>query len=272
MLTFNTENMEPQNFPFKPPVMDYIFKNAEPKHLIKLYQTCKFFYNKFRRNIILNLEMVADGEDELFTPMKTIVRVSNPHLQKIKYFCITDSFVCRVLRFGEVIPLFSDYTVKKLDFCSILLLKEFEILTNAGTIQELKIGRVYGSDNFLSVEDIISQVPNATSIEISESCFNPTTCASLASLNHKAKLSNFVLHNICDFRHFNISFISFILKNAASDCNVRFDFKLYDGDDDSINGINEQIKSIEAKYSDYISRVIKLPDLEKSELLREFML
>uniref|UniRef100_A0AC34FHA6 F-box domain-containing protein n=1 Tax=Panagrolaimus sp. ES5 TaxID=591445 RepID=A0AC34FHA6_9BILA len=269
MLTFNTENMVRQKFDFPAPIMDYIFKNVQPQHLIKLYQTCKFFYHKYRRNIILNLEIVADREAEVWDPIKSVIRHSNPSLDKLNDFWITDSLVCRVIRTSGVIPLFSDYTVKKLDFSSFLLFKEFEILTYAGTIEELKIGSVYyGSGRFASVEDIIAQVPGATSIDISDIILTPTTCASLASLNHKAKISNVFLRNVSAFQHFNIKhFLSFLLTNAAVVCNVRLEFKLLYGDGDLIHAINELIKTAEAYFNDVISGGLKLSDLEKSKLL-----
>uniref|UniRef100_A0AC34GNB2 F-box domain-containing protein n=1 Tax=Panagrolaimus sp. ES5 TaxID=591445 RepID=A0AC34GNB2_9BILA len=135
MITYNAENMVRQNFAFPAPIMDYIFKNVQPQHLIKLYQTCKFFYHKYRRNIILNLEIVDDREAEIWDPTKSVIH-----------------------------------------------------------------------------------------------------------------------------------------KNAASDCNVRLHFKLYYGDDDLTNSINEQIKSKEAGYNNYIADVLKLSDLKKSKLLEKLML
>uniref|UniRef100_A0AC34FDP9 F-box domain-containing protein n=1 Tax=Panagrolaimus sp. ES5 TaxID=591445 RepID=A0AC34FDP9_9BILA len=165
MLTFNTENMEPQNFPFKPPIMDYIFKNAKPKHLIKLYQTCKFFYNKFRRNIILNLEIVADGEAEVLTPTKTVLCRTNPALQKLADSCIIDSFIYRAFMADNLIPSFNYCDIKKLELHEYILWEEFEILTEAGTIEEIKLMGVCRNQIFVAIEDIIAQVPNAKSIE-----------------------------------------------------------------------------------------------------------
>uniref|UniRef100_A0AC34G424 Uncharacterized protein n=1 Tax=Panagrolaimus sp. ES5 TaxID=591445 RepID=A0AC34G424_9BILA len=164
MLTFNTENMVRQNFAFPAPIMDYIYKNAKPKHLIKLYQTCKFFYNKFRQNIILNLEIVADGEAEFFTPTKTVICKTNPALEKLADSWIIDSFIYRALMADNLIPSFNYCDIKKLELQEYILLEEFEILTKPGTIEEIKLKGVFRDQIFVSIEDIISQVPNATSI------------------------------------------------------------------------------------------------------------
>uniref|UniRef100_A0AC34F011 F-box domain-containing protein n=1 Tax=Panagrolaimus sp. ES5 TaxID=591445 RepID=A0AC34F011_9BILA len=259
MLTFNTENMVRQHFAFPATIMDYIFKNAEPKHLIKFYQTCKFFYNKFRRNIIQHLEIVADGEAEVLTPTKTVICVSNPLLEKLADFWITDSFVYPAsLRFGKIIPLFCHYTIKKLEFDAYLIWREFEILTEAGKIEEIKLKGICRYQIFVGIEDIIAQVPSAKSIEISDSIFTPTTCASLTSLNHKAKISNIVLQNINEFGFVNVELLKeFILKNADIDCNVHIDFEQYDGDDDDILDLNNTLQKLANGYIDALVNALE---------------
>uniref|UniRef100_A0AC34G521 F-box domain-containing protein n=1 Tax=Panagrolaimus sp. ES5 TaxID=591445 RepID=A0AC34G521_9BILA len=261
MLTFNTENMEPQNFPFKPPIMDYIFKNVEPKHLIQLYQTCKSFYNKFRRNIILNLEIADYDEAEVLDPTKTIICGSNPNLQKLADFWITDSFNYRTLR-DKFIPLFCYYTIKKLELHEYILWKEFEILTKAGTIEEIKIKGVFRDQSFVGIEDVISQVPNAKSIEICESIFTATTCASLASLNHKAKLSNIILHNINESDHFYVELLKeFIFKNTDIDCKVHVDFEILDGDSDNILDLNNALQLLADVFNDALVNSLEIKNL-----------
>uniref|UniRef100_A0AC34FDY8 F-box domain-containing protein n=1 Tax=Panagrolaimus sp. ES5 TaxID=591445 RepID=A0AC34FDY8_9BILA len=263
MLTYNTDNMVRQNFAFPATIMDYIFKNVQPQHLIKLYQTCKFFYNKFHRNIIQNLEIVADGEAEVLTPTKTVICVSNPLLRKLADFWITDSFVYPAsLRFGQAIPLYCNYTIKKLEFDAYLLWREFEILTEAGKIEEIKLKGVCRDQIFVGIEDIIAQVPNATSIEISQSIVTPTTCASLASLNHKAKLSNFVLHNINAVDLFNVELLKeFIIKNADVDCNVHIDFELLDGDSDNILNLNNALQLLADVFNDALVNSLEIKNL-----------
>ena len=52
MIKYSTDGMVAQHYPFKPPIMDYIFTNVKPQHLIKLYQCAKFFYNKLIMNYL----------------------------------------------------------------------------------------------------------------------------------------------------------------------------------------------------------------------------
>uniref|UniRef100_A0AC34G3I2 F-box domain-containing protein n=1 Tax=Panagrolaimus sp. ES5 TaxID=591445 RepID=A0AC34G3I2_9BILA len=230
MITFNAENMVRQHFAFPAPIMDYIFKNVEPKHLIKLYQTCKFFYNKFHRNIIQNLEIVDDGEAEVLDPTKTIICVSNPFLSKFADFCITDSLIYRAAKNNERLLNFSQCTVKKLELSEKILWEEFVMLTKAGTVEVLKVKGIHGKTplTFAPVEEIIAQVPNATSIEISESTITEKTSESLLSLNHEADIKNFVLKNIK--KPFSIDsdmLIDFFVKNAHLGCNICIEFELW---------------------------------------------
>uniref|UniRef100_A0AC34GY45 F-box domain-containing protein n=1 Tax=Panagrolaimus sp. ES5 TaxID=591445 RepID=A0AC34GY45_9BILA len=257
MLTFNTDNMVRQNFAFRAPLMDYIFKNAQPQHLIKLYQTCKLFYNKFRRNIILNLEIVDDNEAEVLTPTKTVICVSNPFLSKFADFWITDSLIYRAAKNNEKLLNFSDCTIKKLELSENILWQEFVMLTKAGTIEKMKVNGIYGETplTFASVDDIIAQVPNATSIEISNCFFAATTSNALISMERKVKFSSLTLRNVLNPENFdNDFFTKFIIKNATVKCKVHFDFKMHDGDDDLILQLNEALK----KYGDIVTELISL--------------
>uniref|UniRef100_A0A914XZJ4 Uncharacterized protein n=1 Tax=Panagrolaimus superbus TaxID=310955 RepID=A0A914XZJ4_9BILA len=120
-------------------------------------------------------------------------------------------------------------------------------------------------DEPVCIDDIISQIPNATSVEISESTFTDTSYAALASLNHKAKLSNIIFRNINTVLFFDLElFTDFILKNADDDCNFGFEFKLYPGNDDMIREINERFKRVEANFHKYINAVLEQRAFAKS--------
>uniref|UniRef100_A0AC34FAP9 Receptor L-domain domain-containing protein n=1 Tax=Panagrolaimus sp. ES5 TaxID=591445 RepID=A0AC34FAP9_9BILA len=201
------------------------------------------------------------------------MRISNPNLQKLSHIWITDSFVYPAsLRIGKFIPLYCHYIMKKLELCQYIIWGEFEILTNSGTVEELKIKGVFRNDGFVGIEDIVAQVPNATSIEISDSIFTPTTCASLASLKHTAKISNLILQNINKAEFLKLNFlILFIIKNVSSGSKVRVDFKLYEGDHVLIQEMNGNLKLMEAINNNYIAGVLKRWDLQKSAFLRCLM-
>uniref|UniRef100_A0A914P950 F-box domain-containing protein n=1 Tax=Panagrolaimus davidi TaxID=227884 RepID=A0A914P950_9BILA len=110
MLTFNTDGMVPQHFAFKDPIMDYVFKNLKPEHLIKLYQCCKYFYAKFRRNIIRHLEIVDDEEAETLDPTGTKLELCDSIDWK-EYVTLTKSGTVKELKLLERIFTFSvDYT------------------------------------------------------------------------------------------------------------------------------------------------------------------
>uniref|UniRef100_A0A914PRF2 Uncharacterized protein n=1 Tax=Panagrolaimus davidi TaxID=227884 RepID=A0A914PRF2_9BILA len=258
MLTFNTNGMILQRFAFKAPIMDYIFKNAKPEHLIKLYQCGKYFYAKFRLNIIQHLQIVPNFEAEIFDPTSTSICISNPVLQKLHRFWITDSLIHR----GPVgmLPLFSHCTIKQLELLNFILWEEFVCLTKSGTIEDLKIKGVHGRETlYTPIEEIITRVPNATSIEISESFIAATTWNTLVSSNHNVKLSNFVLQNITHILHFNPLLIFAYLNNIIDiDCNVRFDFQLLpEGNYFNVEELNESLKRLEFNFNKVIEGLLE---------------
>uniref|UniRef100_A0AC34FZB5 DUF38 domain-containing protein n=1 Tax=Panagrolaimus sp. ES5 TaxID=591445 RepID=A0AC34FZB5_9BILA len=253
-----------QNFAFQAPIMDYIFKNAQPQHLIKFYQCSKFFYNKFRRNIILNLEIVDDDEEEVLDPTKTIIRSSNPFLSKLADCWIIDSVIYRAFMPSKQIPVFTNCIFKKLELCQRIDWEEYKILTSSGTVEELKCHYIKAADDisFAFVEDIIAQVPNAKSIEIYESTFTATTCESLNSMNHKANISNFVVKNIASVSLFHYGpFCNFFLKNAEVGCTVHVDFKLIQGTSTNVCKFNETLKNMGTLCNQLMAFVIKEKDV-----------
>uniref|UniRef100_A0AC35FBI1 F-box domain-containing protein n=1 Tax=Panagrolaimus sp. PS1159 TaxID=55785 RepID=A0AC35FBI1_9BILA len=227
MLTFNTNGMVPQHFAFKDPIMDYVFKHLKPEHFIKLYQCCKYFYAKFRRNIIRNLEIVAYREAQTLDPTKCVVSAWNPVLSTFKDCWITDSFIARE---SIRIPEFSHCNIKKLELCNPIRWKEYVTLTKSGTVEELKIlKRVFISfihETSASVEQLLGQVPNAKFVEISFADFTETSCPSLLSMKRETKFSRFVLTNIMGMEFLNIEMLTeFVVKNAENYCHVHLTFE-----------------------------------------------
>uniref|UniRef100_A0AC35GF42 Uncharacterized protein n=1 Tax=Panagrolaimus sp. PS1159 TaxID=55785 RepID=A0AC35GF42_9BILA len=261
MFTFNTDGMVFQRFAFKAPIMDYFFKNLKPEYLIKLYQCCKYFYAKFHLNIIRHLEVVDDDGEEILHPTKTIIRASNTALKKLADFWISDSFTLHAIYNVQItLPTFSRSTIKKLDLCDHIKHSEFLMLTNAGTIEELKIKGVFADDGmaFIHIEDIIIEVPNAKSITISESALSPTTFSSLVSLKHRAKFSNLVLLNMTNVILFKMTLmVDFVLKNADDGCNVFLAFKMYPEIHDILREYNSTINDLSFEYSYHIALHLK---------------
>uniref|UniRef100_A0A914P5P4 F-box domain-containing protein n=1 Tax=Panagrolaimus davidi TaxID=227884 RepID=A0A914P5P4_9BILA len=253
MLTFNTDGMVPQRFPFTDPIMDYVFKHLKPEHLIKLYQCSKYFYAKFRRNIIRHLENVSFGHEETLDPTRTVICVSNHVLSTFKDLWLTDSFIARAPLIR--LPEFNHCNIKKLELCNLIRWKEYVTLTKSGTVEELKIFKgvvvSFVGYMFASVEQLLGQVPNAKSIEISFADFTETSGASLLSMKRETKFSRFVLNNIMGMEFLNIEMLTeFVVKNAENDCHVhltslRFLF------DPMAEDYTKRIKSaLEAKKND----------------------
>uniref|UniRef100_A0A914PLY0 Uncharacterized protein n=1 Tax=Panagrolaimus davidi TaxID=227884 RepID=A0A914PLY0_9BILA len=125
---------------------------------------------------------------------------------------------------------------------------------------------VFGRETlYTSIEKIIACVPNATSIEISESVITATTWNTLISSNHNVKLSNFVVQNITHILHFDpFLTIDYLNKIIDRDCNVRLDFQLFpEGNYDfNVEELNESIKIIELNTNKQIELL-----LEKKKLV-----
>uniref|UniRef100_A0A914Q4P0 F-box domain-containing protein n=1 Tax=Panagrolaimus davidi TaxID=227884 RepID=A0A914Q4P0_9BILA len=228
MITFNTDGMVNQSFAFKAPIMDYIFKNVKPEHLIKLYQCSKYFYAKVHLNIIQHLEIVHSGQPEAFGLTKTAIRTSNHSFSKLSGYWIFGSLKTHALLKTINISNFYRCTIKKLELAEYIPWKEFVMLTKAGTVEDLKILGL----NYLnqSLEDIIAQVPNATSIEITDPYFSSTTLESLLSMNHKTKFTTFILTYIQE--NFDgdllLDYILLVVfqMNADVDCDVHVSSRL----------------------------------------------
>uniref|UniRef100_A0AC35GU27 F-box domain-containing protein n=1 Tax=Panagrolaimus sp. PS1159 TaxID=55785 RepID=A0AC35GU27_9BILA len=270
MLTFNTDGMLIQCFVFKDPIIDYIFKNLKPEHLIKLYQCCKFFYSKFRLNIIRRLAIVNDDVEEILNPTITIIRASNTALKKLADFWISDSLSLTTTSNVQItLPTFSRCTIKKLVLCDCVKLDEFLMLTKAGTIEEMKIKGVFAEDGvaFIPIEDIINEVPNAKSItKIYESFITPTTFSSLVSLKHRAKLSKLVLINMTVASHVfkHNLMVDFVLKNADDVCNVLVGFEMVPEINDLSRQINCLLKKISSRFNHLIVLLLKQKKEETS--------
>uniref|UniRef100_A0A914PTF9 F-box domain-containing protein n=1 Tax=Panagrolaimus davidi TaxID=227884 RepID=A0A914PTF9_9BILA len=227
MLTFNIDGMVPQHFPFKSPIMDYVFKHLKAEHLIKLYQCSKYFYAKFRRNILRHLVLVPFVREETLDPTRTVITASNRVLSTFKDFWITDSFIIRDNSWIRL-PELNHCNIKKLEIRRCIRWKEYVILTKSGTVEELKsFGLVFlapNGDVSASVDHLLGQVPNAKSVEISLAGFSETSCASLLSMKRNTKFSRLVL-NIDRIRFLNIEmFTQFLVKNTENDCHVHVAF------------------------------------------------
>uniref|UniRef100_A0A914Z876 Uncharacterized protein n=1 Tax=Panagrolaimus superbus TaxID=310955 RepID=A0A914Z876_9BILA len=132
------------------------------------------------------------------------------------------------------------------------------MLTEAGTVEKLIIRGICGKTplSVASVEDIIAQVPNATYIRIFESHFTPTTGATLLSLKHNVKISNFILNNISIPITGN-KLNAFLERNACRRCHVHYDFKLRNGDNDITRELNKHLNTFGWILTDQISSKLK---------------
>lgn len=151
-----------QSYDFAYQIFGHIYYNANGKVMAKLYQCCKYIYFKFG-NIIKNLEIVDDDKAEIFSGPLTVIPSSDPSLPNIKDLPITESFLLNVESNGLLIPTFSQCLIKKLILRESIFWKEYLTLTKARTIEELSLKQIYDPipKNFVSVEDLLLQVPNA---------------------------------------------------------------------------------------------------------------
>uniref|UniRef100_A0AC35EWQ9 Uncharacterized protein n=1 Tax=Panagrolaimus sp. PS1159 TaxID=55785 RepID=A0AC35EWQ9_9BILA len=268
MLTFNADGMVVQRYAFKDPVIDYILKNVKPVHLIKLYQCCKYFYAKFRRNVIRHLEIFDDdNEAETLDPTNCVITAWNPALLTFKDCWITDSFKsnARIL----LLPEFSHCYIKKLESLNGIGWSEYKTLTKAKTIEELNIAECYffpvgyGTLLYAPVENVVAEVPNAKSLEISKAHFTEESCEALLSVNHNVKISKFVLRNITPYRLYKFQlFKEFILKNAEPECHVHLDFKLFKYE--ASQNANEYLLQLGRQYTEEIKSALEMKKIFES--------
>uniref|UniRef100_A0AC35FEG5 Uncharacterized protein n=1 Tax=Panagrolaimus sp. PS1159 TaxID=55785 RepID=A0AC35FEG5_9BILA len=153
---FNDETQ--QALPFKSSFIEYILENINQKHLLKLYETCKFFPNKFPAIIV---DKICVSKYPEFFYYKNHKISANRETR----IWITDEIIIYAFRNLSWITNFWIFTIKNLDVCRGLTINEFKILIYHGTIKSLDIGGVKDENAMpLPVEDIIALVPTIPKI------------------------------------------------------------------------------------------------------------
>uniref|UniRef100_A0A914R026 Uncharacterized protein n=1 Tax=Panagrolaimus davidi TaxID=227884 RepID=A0A914R026_9BILA len=154
------ENEAPQKIKFKPSIIEYILENITQKHLFKLYQTCKYFPNQFPLIIIKKLIVNVKSEYVVCENVK----------YPLKYFSkiwATNEIFLYGFRADHSSWMSKVYisTVKKLIVNGTLSLKDFKFLIQNDMVETIEIGDIKDENGkYLSVEEIISLVPNAYEI------------------------------------------------------------------------------------------------------------
>uniref|UniRef100_A0AC35GAW3 Uncharacterized protein n=1 Tax=Panagrolaimus sp. PS1159 TaxID=55785 RepID=A0AC35GAW3_9BILA len=148
-----------QALPFKPSFVEYILENINQKHLLKLYQTCKFFPNKFPA-IIVDRICVSEHPEFFYYENQKI------SVNKDSRIWITNEIRLHAFRNLSWTTNFWIFTIKTLDVCHELTINELKILIYHDTIKSLEIKDVKDENGMpLPVEDIIALVPNVPKIK-----------------------------------------------------------------------------------------------------------
>ena len=153
-----------QCFPFRNSLMDYILKNLNINAKEKLSQTCKllFFYYPF--DCIIKTVVIGWKDAEVHEDVISCFTHQFHELQESIW--VTDClYIFSWWSPVSLTPVITRCTAKILDIQRKISVKDFELLTEAETVEELSLYSVGNEESVLPVEDIIARVPNAYSIE-----------------------------------------------------------------------------------------------------------
>uniref|UniRef100_A0A914NY96 Uncharacterized protein n=1 Tax=Panagrolaimus davidi TaxID=227884 RepID=A0A914NY96_9BILA len=179
-----------QTFPFKSPIIEYILENINQKHLLKLYETCKFFPNKFPA-IIVDRICVSEHPEFFYYKNQKI------SVNRDTRVWITNDIRLHAFRNLSWITNFWIFAIKRLDVCHELTINELKILIYHGTIKSLEIADVKDENGMpLPVEDIIALVPTVSKISLNNAFVIPGTFLKLASLKRETKFVDFELKDV----------------------------------------------------------------------------
>uniref|UniRef100_A0A914QSM8 Uncharacterized protein n=1 Tax=Panagrolaimus davidi TaxID=227884 RepID=A0A914QSM8_9BILA len=166
----------PQQFSFPKPIIAYLMDNSNSEHLKKLYQTCKYFFNKIGIIIIDNIKIRKHYKKFLNIDYNLNVAPYDPILEKLSNVWIVNEIDCfreyeDNLFIPTLIPKISKCTVKKITIIDDdLWVDEFKLLTKCGNVEILKMVGVNIFDpkcTLMPFEDVMSFLPNANHIQLS---------------------------------------------------------------------------------------------------------
>uniref|UniRef100_A0AC34FXA1 Uncharacterized protein n=1 Tax=Panagrolaimus sp. ES5 TaxID=591445 RepID=A0AC34FXA1_9BILA len=162
-IVISFKNMYQQKFDFPYEMIKFILANASYKVVKKLYFTCKYFPEKFRLFLI---DYLHRGDEIVFKDsVKEYPINSNAVVNSLKDKIWLGN---KIITSDELLSLW----ITKIKRCTISQLtvvyfkgfplswNDFKILTEAGTIEDLIIGKLLDSNNkMVLVEDICVYLP-----------------------------------------------------------------------------------------------------------------
>uniref|UniRef100_A0A914PSV0 F-box domain-containing protein n=1 Tax=Panagrolaimus davidi TaxID=227884 RepID=A0A914PSV0_9BILA len=211
-----------QALPFKSSIIEYILENINQKHLLKLYETCKFFPNKFPA-IIVDRICVSEYPEFFYYKNQKISVNGDTRVW------ITDEIRLYAFRNLSWITNFWIFTIKNLDVCHKLTINELKILIYHGKIKSLDIGGVKDENGMpIPVEDIIDLVPTIPKIRLGNAFVTPETFLKLASLKRKTKFVDFGLRGVKEIINSDeiLKFLEIHASRIRSTFGIRYDFNI----------------------------------------------
>uniref|UniRef100_A0A914PN68 F-box domain-containing protein n=1 Tax=Panagrolaimus davidi TaxID=227884 RepID=A0A914PN68_9BILA len=205
--------IQTQYFPFFPNFMKYILQNSSPKLLLKLYQSCKYFYFKLRiiiaQNVWYNnypekkemeMEIMINGEYYHDYPnvekfwLCDKLHIKNVYKRTIKgpsfnYGLIGNVFLNKIYR----------NNLKELSICSgFTLLKELEILSKSPFLTKVILQTFVKNENDepIPIEEIIFLFPNIKKFEIDPTYFTMESFEKLLTFKFLNKIYSLEFWNV----------------------------------------------------------------------------
>ena len=153
------ENPRHQRFPFHNSFMNYVLKNLNLDLREKFAKTCKVFLAVYPYDWITDDIYVGNSNFEncLKFPSTHQLREYRKHIWVKDVLVIADTDLFPV----PMASFITRCTVKILKLFVTVSRKDFEFLTEAGTVEKLSVRGIMQEEGLVPMEDILARVPNA---------------------------------------------------------------------------------------------------------------
>uniref|UniRef100_A0A914Q4Z5 DUF38 domain-containing protein n=1 Tax=Panagrolaimus davidi TaxID=227884 RepID=A0A914Q4Z5_9BILA len=236
---FSTVGILPQEFPFHQNLMHYIWENASPYVLQKLYCTCKFFFEKHPYPICYKLAF--EETDWKYSSQKIVeqsvqVTSSNHNIFDLENLWVTD--VLQAINESPDESILLTENISKIYRCDakcinirgqVLTWDELKFLIGHGNVEDLLL-----VDNFLINEDNVFEfslaeiakiVPKIKFFDVTSPILSSNTFSTIAKLPFKNKIQSFKLSGIVEELEPH-AFGEFVTKNFASGSKIELTFDI----------------------------------------------
>uniref|UniRef100_A0A914P5H5 DUF38 domain-containing protein n=1 Tax=Panagrolaimus davidi TaxID=227884 RepID=A0A914P5H5_9BILA len=220
---FTFENVAFQPLPFRKPLNNYIYENANGKVLIKLQMATKHFLRILPLLVIERLEI--SDEPKNFHKNSLSIPAKNKVFKTIDNMYLSNSVFLVSIKASKLIPkvVHCDLKYLRVRFQS-LKLKEFEFFVQSRNIELLSLHEVVDeNEQMVPLEILLSKTPKIFYINLFACQLTPQTFQNLLKLEFQTKILYFSLLDVLEQIDVE-SCVKFFKQNLGGNGRIHIDF------------------------------------------------